>query len=370
MSSAMNILWGRLVCLVGIICFSFSWPSASVAMVTGACSNCHTMHNSQNGSAVAASAQNALMSDSCVGCHSYTGGETIIALGDSQVPIVFNTVEPTYPPDGSTTSVLAGGNFYWVAQGDDSRGHNVYGISDADSTLSLAPGSSTVCSPCHDSLAVLDTGNPAYPNGGCQGCHLAAHHADDSAVVVDAAAGSYRFLGDLMSYILGAPSGRGVQGIEAADWEQAPSSTNHNTYAGTSTNYSTVFGSFLDSSSIGQFCSGCHGNFHHQMNTESDLSGGWIRHPSDVVLPSDASKEYQSYTVYNPLVPVAKPVLSADLKDSPDVVPGTDVVTCLSCHRAHGSPYPDMLRWDYQNCVSGNANSACGCFVCHTLKDD
>ena len=340
-------------------------------MVTGACSNCHTMHNSQDGNTVVGSAQNALTSDSCVGCHSNTGGETIISLGSSQVPIVYNITEPTYPPDGSTSSTLAGGNFYWVAQGDDSLGHNVYGISAADSTLAAAPGSSTVCSPCHDSLAVLDTGNPAYPNGGCQGCHLVAHHAGDSAVVVDASVGSYRFLGDLMNrFLVGTDSGRGVQGIEAADWEQAPSSTNHNTYAGTASGYVADFGVFLDTSSIGQFCSGCHGNFHHQMNTESDFSGAWIRHPSDVVLPSDVDKEYQAYTVYNPLAPVAKPVLSAGIKDSPDVVPGTDVVTCLSCHRAHGSPYPDMLRWDYQNCKTQIANSDCGCFVCHTQKDD
>ncbi|RLA81698.1 MAG: hypothetical protein DRG33_00080, partial [Deltaproteobacteria bacterium] len=44
---------------------------------------------------------------------------------------------------------------------------------------------------------------------------------------------------------------------------------------------------------------------------------------------------------------------------------GTDQVQCLSCHRAHGSPYPDMLRWDYRNWPGGGMN---GCAVCHTSK--
>jgi len=48
-------------------------------------------------------------------------------------------------------------------------------------------------------------------------------------------------------------------------------------------------------------------------------------------------------------------------------------VTCISCHRPHGSPYPDMLRWDYANdCNTGNADTAtepCGCYSCHTTKD-
>ncbi|MFC1513206.1 cytochrome c3 family protein [Thermodesulfobacteriota bacterium] len=48
------------------------------------------------------------------------------------------------------------------------------------------------------------------------------------------------------------------------------------------------------------------------------------------------------------------------------------VVMCLSCHRAHGSEYPDMLRWDYNTMIVNDEQGATGtgCFVCHSSKDD
>jgi len=47
-------------------------------------------------------------------------------------------------------------------------------------------------------------------------------------------------------------------------------------------------------------------------------------------------------------------------------------VMCLTCHRAHASPYEDMLRWDYTAMIAGSADSGdynTGCFACHTGKD-
>lgn len=343
--------------------------SPAAAEVRGPCSNCHTMHNSQDGSMVTAAekgAQETLLTDDCVGCHSHSGTETIVDMGDGdRIPIVFNTVEPTYPPDGSTSSVLAGGNFYWVAQtGGDNHGHNVYGISDTDQVLSgpawtfFAPGHSTSCSPCHDTLAT--------ENSGCRGCHYPRHHARDNAEVVEGPGGWYRFLGALPA-MQADPEAYGVKGIEDADWEQSPSASRHNGYFGTTEVYGKE--TFMTRYTIGQFCSGCHGNFHHEMNSAqpADYSGAWLRHPSDVVIPD--SGEFQEMSQYDPLAPVAKTDL-AGMKNYPGVDLGRDVVTCISCHRPHGSPYPDMLRWDYDTCVAGTANEDCGCFVCHTAKDD
>jgi predicted CXXCH cytochrome family protein len=354
--------------------------TAAWARVGGPCVNCHTMHNSQDGLSVVDTTigmQPALTTTDCVGCHS-SASETIVDLGDgTRIPIVYTTSAPNLTP-GTSTSMLAGGNFHWVAQGDDTKGHNVYRISAADSLLNNAPGASASCSPCHDTLATA--------NSGCRGCHFPAHHADDSAAVVDGEHGAYRFLGNVMSKaFVGWPpeysgdwglGSAGVKGIEDSDWEQTVSSTDHNTYSGTEIVYPKVSFSYLNNSVIGEVCTGCHGNFHHKMNTgqgdsntvAGDVSGVWIRHPTDVLIPNEG--EYAAYTTYNPLAPAAKQNLDAGMKNSPTVTPGSDIVTCISCHRPHGSPYPDLLRWDYDTCDAGTANSACGCYACHTTKDD
>jgi predicted CXXCH cytochrome family protein len=74
--------------------------------------------------------------------------------------------------------------------------------------------------------------------------------------------------------------------------------------------------------------------------------------------------------MYAPLVPVARPSLAGWTGPNSNVALGTDLVTCLSCHRPHGSPYPDMLRWDYENMqLGGGGDDGTGCFVRHTTKD-
>jgi predicted CXXCH cytochrome family protein len=339
--------------------------------VTGDCVNCHTMHNSQDGTAIEFNnAVNedpnaSLLKSDCVGCHSNpNGSETILTLGDSRVPIVYNPGGGVvYPSDGSTNGTLAGGNFYWVASQGDAYGHNVRGISDADQNLPFAPGgigqSGNTCNFCHGSMT--------YDNGGCVSCHLPAHHKDATGDVVGQDHGWYRFLGNAM---IGQLTAAGVIGVESDDWEQTVSATNHNVYKGSARLYTSTF--TTQDNSIGSFCAGCHGNFHHEYSEGGGMTttlGAWIRHPSDVIIPNE--REYADYTTYDPLAPVAKTALDGTVTDV--VVPGEDVVTCISCHRPHGSPYSDMLRWDYANdCNTGNADSEtepCGCYSCHTTKD-
>ena len=97
--------------LVFAVCLMFSFVS-SEAKVTGSCSNCHTMHNSQNGQPMAydfdgtsftktSTPKDGLLIYNCLGCHSATDG---ITWQDSvtRAPIVFNTVEPTYGAMGSS----------------------------------------------------------------------------------------------------------------------------------------------------------------------------------------------------------------------------------------------------------------------------
>ena len=87
----------------------------------------------------------------------------------------------------------------------------------------------------------------------------------------------------------------------------------------------------------------------------------WIRHPTDIALPT--SGEYGVYdptTAYNVQTPVAWLNPSSPARSDA-------VVMCLSCHKAHGSPYPDMLRWDYTTSIAGGGASG-GCLNCHTGK--
>ena len=190
--------------LVAVFC------GPAMAKVTGRCDNCHTMHNSQNGSSMVYEyynpsnfsyldqPQETLLVTSCVGCHSHQSAVTY-DLDGCEVPVVYTRGGINFD------DCLAGGNFYWVAhaaENPDAKGHNVLGIAGQDASLSDAPGrdtGSTHCSnSCHLSLAVKQTHISDFGSG-CQGCHLRpAHHADDSNVVVgsenDDDDGFYRFL--------------------------------------------------------------------------------------------------------------------------------------------------------------------------------
>lgn len=401
----------RSIIVWGLLLFLGLAVDYAQARVKGQCGNCHTMHNSQSSSGMAhvgtvgasragwdnestmvggndSIPQGNLLVSDCVGCHSSSTSDTIITIGATKIPIVYNF--NTVP-----TNILAGGNFYWVENGGDQYGHNVYGISGNDSVHDFAPGDpSGGCfgnnNSCHDSLALSDaetyqTGTSDFKNG-CQGCHGSVrHHGNDSATLTNAEGGWFRFLATQDDHDLP----RGVLGIEDPNWEQSADNDTHNTYLARG-QLKNVFDN--DSQSISKFCAGCHQDFHAPTyrNGETALgqslydsdwdnqgpdSGGsgnpWLRHPSDALIPDNSEEEYKNYTEYNPLVPVGRPEDNLSGFNLDEVRPGTDMVICLSCHRAHGSPYPDMLRWDYQNdCNAGTVNSDCGCFVCHSAKDE
>lgn len=370
------------VCAFSIVLiniFFILFPSVLSAKVTGVCSNCHTMHNSQNGGAVlrtgsgvgwnnsgqltggslqSAPAENLLVT-SCIGCHTSTSSQTKITIGSSTIPIVYNTVSPTTP--------LAGGNFYWTA-GDTTKGHNIYGIAGQDSKLNEAPGRNPAgcADSCHSTLAA----SPSvlnYNRGGCQGCHVFTYHHEDNGV--------YRYLkGHGQSPPLGLTQARKnitaypdyVTGVEDSDWEYTKSSSDHNFYKGTANSYYSDGTGLNDQKTITAFCSGCHSDFHGPYNFSSHRGMGsgspWVRHPADITLPQ--AGEYNTYdptTGYSTEAPVAWVNPASPARSEA-------IVMCLSCHRAHGSDQPDLLRWDYDTIVAGGGGTG-GCFVCHTDKN-
>ncbi|MFH1147067.1 MAG: cytochrome c3 family protein [Pseudomonadota bacterium] len=309
----------------------------------------------------------------CVGCHSSTDSSTIKVIGSSRIPVVYNTVAPV--------NELAGGNFYWVVQKGAEYGHNVMTIPRmTQDGLTTAPGSPTslggICASCHDRIA------------DCTSCHYPYHHGDGAAPVVgsdaqttDTKAVYYRFLANGSN----AHSGGGVMGIEDSDWEQTKSPDDHNVYAGGSIHRQGAEGMLgYDDGSMANYCAGCHTRLHNIADGGS--ASPWLRHPNNYCLPDDRSREYYFYNSssgtgtgpYNPDAPVARQDILAYTGDLSTVRPGEgkDQVFCLSCHRPHGTPYKDILRWAYSPDEGGamiagttGAGAKKGCFICHTTKD-
>lgn len=349
---------------------SFRWYCACVlvpcllavpthAAVTGACSDCHTMHYSQHGKALAEWGDDgpyeALLTTDCVSCHMGTNARGV-------TPFVFSSTAPNYGVTGSSaeSNTLAGGNFYWVAQaGGDSCGHNVAGLVAADGVLSAPPGYTGDRAAVDGSIP----GGGSWPSGqqvtcagtyGCHGSHSQSspagavrggHHNGISGAIVtpdSTPAGSFRML-------------VGLAGYEDPDWEYQPTTTAHNQYKGVS--------GTTDNSTMSSLCARCHGQFH----SGSEFGSPWLRHPVDYDMGSTSqSSEYRSYggsgtNAYRPDTPVA----SVNVSQPVSVVSfaGDTIISCVSCHRAHGSPNYKMMRWNYAESIGT------GCAACHTSKD-
>jgi hypothetical protein len=345
--------------------------------ITGQCVNCHTMHNSQGGEDMATfgptgkpwktdTAQPALLRGTCLGCHGQGTGNKIEIINGSETPQVYHT----------DSLDLAGGNFRYIDD-NDNRGHNIYmDLGNKEDTLLNAPGHHIII----DSPSLVER----FTCAGGSGCHgkrtpgnnvglaaiKGAHHqnTDGWCGNADTTANSYRFL-------------YGVKGFENMSTHKYENfdTTNHNEYFGATSptiidadtecmtchNYSDSMTITVPGNTISGFCGTCHERFYAQ-NSIGGTSSPFIKHPTDIVLPSDG--EYASYETYSVEAPVGRTTVPISMSST--VLPGTDVVTCLSCHAAHATNYPDLLRWNYDEIISGSGGSDTGCFTCHTKKND
>ena len=348
-----------------------------------------------------------LLRTTCLGCHSNTGPQTIVYYMGNKVPIVYNQQKPGYETPGPNNA-LAGGNFYWTdpnsgADFADNHGHNLFSI---DQTLTHGPGfydgvdTSQGCG-CHISLSVTSNySQTSYHNDECQACHWYTFHHKAKGYAAQITVDSrnlystskvdptYRFLDSPPAM----PSGYGdwtsrfVQGIEDPNFEQSPSAAAHNVYMANGASAGSGFvpspSGWLNSvnHSLSSFCGGCHTIFHWY---QKDSSNVWIRHPVDVLVGKlvDDGRENESFfyngttgvNTYDPKVPVAYDIANpyGDSVSSYSTIDDTHgKVTCVSCHRTHASPYPSMLRFNYNQIVAGNGTTAGGngCFACHTEK--
>lgn len=388
-------------------------PSLAFALA-GVCSNCHTMHNSEQGNAVAYVSDGAggvtlsvtplpvLLKGDCYGCHANGGTSRNTGLSGASMPQVFHT----------DSTDLSGGNFAYitglkggVSNASSRKGHNVVSLVGEDDILTGPPGyargpldaqtintsvhtfamatafSCAGKAGCHGQRNSLAVAEELYANGMSYGTHnvykqdlgamKGTHHqnATGALSVADTLGNSFRFL-------------QGVRGYENATYEQTVG--DHNEYygdpAGTSTNWAQGLscerchvdghGAAVSdtetikapNNDIASFCETCHSQFHSTF--KQDGGSSFIRHPTDYTLPTTG--EYSNYTAYDVTAPIARSsVVSAS---SSTVTPGSDVVMCLSCHVAHASANDGMLRFNYSDMVLGSANGT-GCFVCHNTKD-
>jgi len=340
------------------------FPTGAVeAKVVGNCSDCHTMHNSQNASVVDdVDTHEALLRLDCIGCHTGTND------GSNTTPFIHNTMNlvdggAEYGFSGIEADTLAGGTFKYVMS-DDNRGHNVAGIATPDGTLFTPPGYDSSGLPAADGTV---PGNGSW-NGeqitcagtyGCHGTHSIAsstmairgahHQGTGGSVSPDtdtSPAAGYRML-------------VGIAGFEDSDWEYRPTSLAHNQYKGVDSP-----GQTNDTSTMSYLCAECHGVFHQS----NGLSSPWLRHPVDYALSNTAlDSEYRDYGGsghnYLPATPLAGSDVSS-VVSTINFTSGDSVVTCLSCHRAHGSPYYKAMRWGY---IESNDGGLCS--NCHTTKD-
>jgi hypothetical protein len=350
------------------------------AAITGQCSDCHTMHNSQNGAVVVSfiygtettDAKEYLLIGSCMGCHAQGGSSMIATINGNDVPQVYHT---------DSTGDLAGGNFAYIigtkgSGASDNKGHNVmdFGNSYLESTHSIPPG---YHAPTGGTFPMS-----SFTCAGFKGCHgernstgiRGAHHGnvDGQLNTADESYNSYRFLFSV----------KGLENTGSFKWQNKDAS-NHNEYFGATTPVTYLSnctdlchlppiptgGIMTKDNTMSGFCGTCHRGFHvidQQTTTQgigNDTVSPFQRHPTDVILPN--SGEYQGYTSYSITAPVARTSVPGAMSST--VTPGTDVVMCLSCHTAHASDYDDMMRWDYRSATLATAIS--GCSTCHTDKD-
>jgi len=365
--NSINTINSRNLIILCCVLFALSFFPASVdARVKGRCKDCHSMHDSYGGEVMTLGDRigpfPVLTEGGCLGCHGrYASGvQNIIVSGMTRVPQILHHME---------NADLEAGNFYYVADGynpDYSKGHNVAGISrQEDPPMDVPPAFlPNVVIPGGRGPAVWPEQNQ-LTCAGTWGCHgdrtiedpykamLGAHHTDDGVIDGSTVGRSYRFL-------------YGITGKEHDNWEYQATVDNHNGYKGDMT-HSTM-------DTISYLCGECHAKFHPNPNLGGKKEVGqvfnsvWLRHPADIsfggVHGGFSGSEYQGYVQYSLEAPVAfmRPTGGETQVDQ------NAVVMCLSCHRAHASPYRDILRWDYDKVIAGSTPAGTSCLTCHTKK--
>jgi hypothetical protein len=328
-----------------IVLLSVTLSYGLAGAVTGTCSQCHTMHNSQDGSSMArdfnnnplSSPQSNLTVSTCLGCHN---GQATGA------PVVFGTYG---------TDSLAGGTFRNDDFSADAKGHNVKDLDDAGVLTVGLETDNIIATPGNGGDSTITVGLQELTCAGELGCHGNHDVAGDTTVTGfhhGTYPNSYRFLRHWDGASHTDIKGKGTDTYE----EGGATATDHNVY------YAMSGDSAVTNDSISAFCSMCHGEFHDQTDTISGST--WIRHPTEVLIPGawTPTVDYDR----NPFAFTGADYIDVDT----NAAYGTDDnprVACISCHRAHATTQDDILRFAYSDMNAGGGKTY-GCLGCHDAQ--
>jgi hypothetical protein len=343
---------------IGLSGMAYAFHSGGVAE----CGGCHSMHSPAAGGSFLL--QRVDVSSTCLNCHA----------SNDTTPTSFHVMTYPVPAAGIPPAERTpGGDFAWLLKSytftvrgttttelGQTHGHNVvtvdFGIT-ADTDFTTSPGgtfpsSQLACDSCHDPHGKYRRigGDTAYTISNSGAAIIASGSYNNSPTpTATQAVGVYRLLQG------GAITGATFPGDPVAS---APSTYNQSE----ATNQVRVaYGVTLPSTgktTWGLWCATCHPGMHS--------TGNYV-HPVDQGLGSTIAAIYGQYvssgnvtgaaaTSYLSLVPFMENtgdyvVLKSHASNTDAYLngPGTsDQVSCLSCHRAHATGWPDMLRWNME----------------------
>jgi len=335
------------------------------------CESCHTMHNSLRGAGMWTDGSGV----------QFKSGPTALLLGTDQSSACLNcherdttssyasSTKGVTPAGTLPAQMTPGGDFSWIKTSSgtigERLGHNIVAADNgytADTTLTKAPGgtypaSSLHCSSCHDPHGKFrrladgtivngeSTSKPIYEAGSYPGNEPTA----------DFAVGTYRLLGGIGYSPKSTPGYAFTNTVPAA---MSPSSYNRTE---TSTDTRVSYGA-----NMSEWCANCHASIHsdavgsvvHKAGNGSDLGSAIAGNYNLYVKTGDLSGT--SATSYTSLVPFELgttdytviddyAVNDGSKKDGPA---GSANVLCLSCHRAHGSGWQSMIRYNLSSLMT------------------
>lgn len=285
------------------------------------CSGCHTMHNSQDGAPIDPS-------------NGGIGHEYLLKYGNSSDTCL--DCHAAYGQFFDGAGFGPGGDFYWLTKtyswaghgGDeystgDSHGHNIispaYDLA-ADQILTHAPGgdflsSRLTCTSCHD------------PHGN-QDFRLLYGNVGPGPI----------YDGGRYDFDYAAPLAKG---------------NSRRTYVGGGGNETNARHTVYKDG-MADWCANCHPNFHSEMTNnfvhpERDM-GSEIAGAYNAYVSTDDPSGGDIATAYWGLVPfeaVNVDLSTVNTTNYTQGPTGVDQVMCVTCHRAHATPFPDIGRWDF-----------------------